>query len=85
MGLIITSGLALLGLILQAVISSQMFYRRDVEDLKKRQAMVEYDIKNRVDVDKKLQEFENRLNDLQRAKAGTAAVRPVPKVSGKNP
>lgn len=82
MGLIITSGFALLGLILQAVISSQMFYRRDVDDLKKRQDMVEYDIKNRVDVDKKLQELENRLNDLQRAKP---AVRPAPKVSGKNP
>lgn len=70
-GLAITSGLAVLGLILSTLINSQFFYRKDLGDLRKRQEMVEYDIKNRVDVDKKLQEFDNRLKELERSNKPT--------------
>jgi deoxycytidine triphosphate deaminase len=88
-GLAITSGLAVLRLILQALISSQTFYRKDMEDIKKRQDLVEYDIKNRVNVDKKLEEFDNRLKELKRSNqsSGTSqkqvVVKPTPKVPGK--
>ena len=60
-GLILTSAFALLGVVLQA----HLIYRQDIEDLKKRQDMAEYDLKNRVDVERKLQDFDNRLNQLQ--------------------
>jgi len=63
-GLIITSVLGLVGLLMQA----HLFYRQDVEDLKKRQEILDYDLKNRVDVERKLQDFDNRLNDLERSK-----------------
>ena len=55
----------ILGL-LQLTTSGKLFSRADVEDLKKRQDIVGYDVKNRVDVDKKLQEFDLRLQHLQR-------------------
>jgi dCTP deaminase len=49
-GLIITAVLGLVGLLLQA----HLFYRQDVEDLKKRQEMLDYDLKNRVNIERKL-------------------------------
>jgi deoxycytidine triphosphate deaminase len=77
----------ILGL-LQLTSSGRLFSRADVEDLKKRQDIVEYDVKNRVDVDKKLQEFDNRLKELERSSKSAepsqkgAVVKPTPKVSG---
>ncbi len=68
-GLILTSVIALAGVLLQAVSSGHLFSRRDVEDLRKRQEIVEYDLKNRVNVEQKLQEFDNRLKDLERTKS----------------
>jgi dCTP deaminase len=82
MGLIVTSGLAVLGIILQAMISSQLFYRKDVEDLRKRQEIVEYDVKNRVDVEHKLQDLEQRLSDLQKQQPKATS---APKVARKHP
>ena len=38
---------------------------------------MEYDVKNRVDVDKKLQEFDNRLKELERSNKPAG-----PKVAG---
>jgi hypothetical protein len=55
--------------ILGLLSNGRLFSRADVEDLKKRQDTVEYDVKNRVNVDQKLQEFDNRLKDLERSKA----------------
>ena len=58
------------------------------KDLKKRQEIVEYDLKNRVDVERKLQEFDNRLKELERPNksAGSsqkeATVKSTPKVAG---
>jgi len=59
-GLIITAALGLVGLLLQA----HLFYRQDVEDLKKRQELLDYDLKNRVDVERKLQDFDIHLKDF---------------------
>jgi deoxycytidine triphosphate deaminase len=73
MGVIITAVLAgvigIITLLLQAVNSGHLFYRDDVENLKKRQDAVEYDLKNRVTVEQQLQDFGNRLKDLERAKS----------------
>jgi dCTP deaminase len=88
-GLIITAVLGLVGLLLQA----HLFYRQDVEDLKKRQEMLDYDLKNRVDVERKLQDFDNRLKDLERTKSSTTSEqkkqqspgKEVTKATGKNP
>jgi deoxycytidine triphosphate deaminase len=55
----------ILGL-LQLTSSGKLFSRADVEELRKRQDIVEYDVKNRTEVDKKLQEFDARLQQLQR-------------------
>ena len=66
----------ILGL-LQLTSSGKLFSRADVEDLKRRQDIVEYDVKNRVDVDKKLQEFDNRLKELERSNKPAG-----PKVAG---
>jgi deoxycytidine triphosphate deaminase len=85
---ITVAGAIVLG-VLQLLSSGRLFSRADVEDLKKRQDIVEYDVKNRVDVDKELQEFDNRLKELERLNksAGTAqkeaVVKPTPNVSGK--
>jgi|SRR5271170_950529 len=82
--------LAVVAVILQAVTSGHLFYRDDVEDLKNRQQIVEYDLKNRVDVERKLLDLDNRLKDLERAKpvlsAGQSSkqntLKATPKVSG---
>jgi deoxycytidine triphosphate deaminase len=65
----ITAGAALLVAVLQLWSTGHLFSRADVEDLKKRQDLVEYDLKNRVNVEQKLHEFDNRLKDLERTKS----------------
>lgn len=81
--------LAVVAVILQAVTSGHLFYRDDVEDIKKRQELVEYDLKNRVDVERKIQDFDIRLKELERAatasKSKPIVVKSTPKVSGKKP
>ena len=83
-----SAGIALILGLLQLTSSGRLFSRADVEDMKKRQDIVEYDVKNRVDVDKKLQEFDNRLKELERSNKSAApsqkqaVVKPTPKVSG---
>ena len=57
--------------LLQGLAGSHLLYRAEHEALKKRQEMVEYDLKNRVDVERKLQDFDNRLKDLERARQST--------------
>jgi hypothetical protein len=64
-GLIITTAIAVLTVLMQ----SQLFYRKDVTDIKQRQDLVEYDLKNRVNVEKTLQEFDSRLKDIERTQA----------------
>jgi hypothetical protein len=89
-GLIITAVLGLVGLLLQA----HLFYRQDVEDLKKRQEMLDYDLKNRVNIERKLEDFDNRLKELERAKSDlppqhkktqSLGKPPVPSAPGKQP
>jgi dCTP deaminase len=67
------AGITVIGGLIVAVAqlwsSGHLFSNPDVEDLKKRQDLVEYDLKNRVVVEQKLQEFENRLKDIERAKS----------------
>jgi len=63
----ITAAVGLIAGIFQLVSSGHLFNQAEVENLKKRQEIVEYDLKNRVDVNQKLQEFDNRLKDLERA------------------
>ena len=54
------------GLVIAAFpIASSLFSKADIQDLKRRQDAVEYDVKNRVEVDKKLLDFENWLQQLQ--------------------
>jgi len=85
---ITVAGALILG-ILQLLSSGRLFSRSDVEDLKKRQEIVEYDVKNRVNVDQKLQDFDNRLKDLERAavaqKLRRNAALSTLKAPGKNP
>ncbi|MCI0347820.1 MAG: hypothetical protein L0Z53_00205 [Acidobacteriales bacterium] len=69
----ITGALAVVAVLLQALTSGHLFYRDDIEDLKKRQEIVEYDVKSRVNIEQKLHDFENRLKDLERARAAIAA------------
>jgi dCTP deaminase len=61
-GLIVTSALAVLTVLTQ----SQLLYRKDINEIRQRQDMVEYDLKNRVDIERKLQELDTRLKDLER-------------------
>jgi deoxycytidine triphosphate deaminase len=66
--------------ILGLLSSGRLFSRADVEDIKKRQDIVEYDVKNRINVDQKLQEFDNRLKELERSRAAEQkAVQSTPK------
>ncbi len=99
--LIVTSIVAILVALLQALAGGHLFYGADIEELKRRQDIVEYDVKNRVSVERKLEdfehkleEFESRLKDLQRAKSnviprqkGTEDLGkpPVPSAPGKHP
>ncbi len=70
---LIAGGLTLLTAFLGLVSSGHLFRNADIEDLKKRQVIVDYDLKNRVDVERKLQDFENRLKDLERTKSGATS------------
>jgi hypothetical protein len=56
-------------LILGAITRGHLFHNADIEDLKKKQEIVDYDLKNRVDVERKLSEFDYRLKDLERVNA----------------
>ena len=62
----ITAAVGLIVGIFQLASSGHLFNQAEVENLKKRQEIVEYDLKNRVDINQKLQEFDNRLKDLER-------------------
>ncbi len=64
---LIAGGFTAITLILGAVSSGHLFHNAEIEDLKKKQEIVEYDLKNRVDVERKLQDFDNRLKELQQA------------------
>lgn len=65
----ITAAVTLIGILIQLSSSGRIFSRGDIEDLKKRQDTVEYDVKNRVNIEQKLQEFDNRLKELERTSA----------------
>jgi len=69
----ITAAAGLVLGILQLFSSGHLFSRDDVTELKKRQEIVEYDLKSRVDVERKLQDFENRLKDLERTTSVAAS------------
>jgi len=68
----ITAAVAVVSILLQLFGSGRLFSRADIDDLKKRQETVEYDLKNRVNVEQKLEDFNSRLKDLER---GAAVVR----------
>lgn len=72
----ITVGATLLLGLIQLLSSGRLFSRSDIEELKKRQDNVEYDLKNRVDVDKKLQDFELRLSEVEREKSDVITGQP---------
>jgi dCTP deaminase len=69
----ITAAVALVTVLLQLLGSGRLFSRADIDDLKKRQETVEYDLKNRVNIEQKLQDFDIRLKDLERANAARNA------------
>jgi len=69
-GVGITAAAAIIVALLQLWSTGHLFSRADVEDLKKRQDLVEYDLKNRVNVEQKLQDFESKLKELERKAAG---------------
>jgi len=52
-------------LILGAISSGHLIHNAVIEDLKNKQSILDYDLKNRVDVERKLQDFDNRLKELQ--------------------
>jgi deoxycytidine triphosphate deaminase len=78
-GAIITTGATVLLGILQLWSTGKLFSSADIEDLKKRQDTVEYDVKNRVDVDKKLLDFDARLQEMQREISDLKSGHPQPK------
>jgi dCTP deaminase len=49
--------------------------RSDIEELKRRQDIVEYDLKNRVDVEQKLKDFDHRLRDLEQTRTAQKPIR----------
>ncbi len=63
------AGLTLVAAFLSLISSGHLFHNADIEDLKKKEEIVEYELKNRVDVERKLQDFDNRLKDLEHAKS----------------
>ena len=62
----IAGGLTVITLILGAISSGHLFHNADIEDLKKKQEIVEYDVKNHVDIERKLEDLDNRLKELER-------------------
>lgn len=92
--LIVTSVVAILVALLQTLGGGHLFYGADIEDLKRRQDIVEYDVKNRVNIEHRLEDFESRLKDLQREKSNETPQQkskegrgkpPMPGSSGKQP
>lgn len=65
---LIAGGLTALTLFLGLVSSGHLFHNADIDELKKKQEMLDYDLKNRVDIERKLQDLENRLKELERTK-----------------
>jgi dCTP deaminase len=81
----LTVGATLVVGLLSLLTSGRLFSRADVEDLKKRQDIVEYDLKNRINVEQRLQDFDNRLKEIERAKAAEQrALKSRQKPLGKN-
>jgi dCTP deaminase len=64
----ISAGVAVIVAFLQLWGTGNLFSRKDIEELKKRQDLVEYDVKNRVIIEQKLADFDNRLQDIERPK-----------------
>jgi len=62
----IAGGLTVITLILGAISSGHLFHNADIEDLKKKQEIVEYDVKNHVDIERKLEDLDKRLKELER-------------------
>ncbi len=79
----------ILTLLIGAISSGHIFHNAGIDDLKKRQDTVEYDLKNRVDVERKLQDFDSRLKQLQQEisdlKKVQNPVRPSANRSGQHP
>jgi len=71
--LIVTSVVAILVALFQALGGGHLFYGSDIEALEKRQDIVEYDVKNRVNLEQKLEEIDIRLKELERAKSDVIA------------
>jgi hypothetical protein len=72
LGIWITAIVAIIVAALQLWSTGSLFSRKDVEELKKRQDLVEYDLNNRVKVDQKLQDFDNRLKAIELEKTKTS-------------
>ena len=79
-GLIVTSGIAVLTVLMQ----SQLLYRKDINEIKQRQDMVEYDLKTRVDLEKRLQELDTRMKDFERAQPAKNTKKAEAKSGGSN-
>ncbi len=84
----VAGSLTLITAFLGLVSSGHLFRNADIDSLKKRQETVEYDLTHRVDVERKLLDFDNRLKELERSNKSAgpsqkqAVVKPTPKVSG---
>lgn len=61
----ITAGAALVLGVLQLFTSGGLFSRSDVAEIKRRQDMVEYDLKNRVNIELEMQELQSHMKDLE--------------------
>jgi len=92
--LIVTSLVAILVALFQTLAGGHLFYGADIEELRRRQDIVEYDVKSRVNVERKLEDFDSRLKDLERAKSNPTpqpkkreglGKPPVPSAPGKQP
>jgi dCTP deaminase len=81
----IAAAVTLVGILLQLIGSGRLFSGAAIEDLKKRQEMVEYDVKNRVNVEKELQDFDRRLGDLEVAQKAGQTTQPSGSKGRKNP
>jgi deoxycytidine triphosphate deaminase len=86
----ITAGAALLLGVIQLFTSGSFFSRSDVAEMKKRQDAVEYDIKNRVNIELKIEELQSQMKDLevkiaQMDKTKPPAIPPGPKPATRVP